>query len=100
MMDNELFMGEIENYNCDGLCIQEFCSEKYTHMIKHNLLGLKLVLGFCKKHGKEIEDKLWNKFETDKRMKKINLTEFRKLFLKKPVSQQNCSLLVSLTCTH
>ena len=60
-MDDEVFMSKIVNYNCDGLCVHEFCGSKYTHSTRQTINGMKIVLGFCKEHAKEFEDYIWNK---------------------------------------
>jgi hypothetical protein len=57
----KLFMNEIINYNCDGLCIQESCSERYTHSTIQKINGVNVVLGFCKKHAKEFEDYIFKR---------------------------------------
>jgi len=49
-------MMAIELYNCDGLCIQEFCSKRYTRMTTQTVRGMKLILGFCDKHAEEFEN--------------------------------------------
>ena len=59
MNDDELFMSKIQNYNCDGLCSEKYCSERYTHFFTQELNGLKLIIAFCKKHAQIYEDNLW-----------------------------------------
>ncbi len=49
-------MDKIINYNCDGLCIEETCSDKYTHSQTIELNTLSLVVGFCEEHSK-----VWDK---------------------------------------
>ncbi len=51
-------MNEIENYNCQGLCVQQFCNERYTHMTTIKLYELDLVLGMCKKHAEEFDNNI------------------------------------------
>ena len=51
-------MEEITNHNCEGLCCEEFCDEKQTHCTRKTINGLKVVLGFCKKHSEQYEDNL------------------------------------------
>ena len=46
-------MNKIQNYNCDGLCIEKYCSERYEYFEEVELNGMKVLLGFCKKHSKK-----------------------------------------------
>ena len=49
-------MSKIANYNCDGLCIEEYCSDRYTHFTTQKINGMGLVLGFCEKHMEDFEN--------------------------------------------
>lgn len=44
-------MEDIDNYNCEGMCAEKHCSNKYTKhtAITHN--GLKLFVCLCDKHA-------------------------------------------------
>ncbi|VVB71139.1 Uncharacterised protein [uncultured archaeon] len=48
-------MEKIVNYNCDGICIEETCSQKYTRHTTYELKGMKLKFAFCEKHAEEFE---------------------------------------------
>ena len=52
-------MERITNDNCQGLCIQEYCSAPYTYYTKIILNGMRLVIGLCKKHAEEFETNGW-----------------------------------------
>ena len=47
-------MGKIENFNCDGLCSEKFCSKKYTYFIEKELGGMKVLINLCENHYEEI----------------------------------------------
>ena len=47
---------KIQNYNCDGLCIQQCCSKRYTHHTTHIINGMELHLGFCEEHADEYDN--------------------------------------------
>lgn len=49
-------MEKIQNYNCEGLCVEENCDEKYTHFCKKKVNGIKVILAFCRKHAEEFEE--------------------------------------------
>jgi len=49
-------MDKIYNYNCDGMCCEEFCSKRYTHSTRRTLHGMNIVLGFCEEHANEFEN--------------------------------------------
>ena len=51
-----MYMEEIANYNCDGLCIEITCDVKYTHHTIKKINGMNITLGFCKKHSEEFEN--------------------------------------------
>lgn len=40
-------MGEIENYNFEGLCQEEYCDKKYTHVIWERINNRKYALLLC-----------------------------------------------------
>lgn len=48
---------EIQNYNCDGMCCEEICSERYTHSTIIKIRGMNLVIAFCKEHAEEYNNK-------------------------------------------
>lgn len=54
-------MQQIENYNFDGLCAENFCSKRYTHYRIIELEGMKIIIALCEKHAEKYLDKL---FET------------------------------------
>ena len=54
-------MQEIENYNCDGLCQEKYCSERYTHFTTIEICGLKIIISLCKKHAEE-----WDNYQDEK----------------------------------
>jgi len=54
-------MGEIENFNCEGLCQEALCKEKYTHALWFYLCEYRISTLFCKSHYDLIELKLINK---------------------------------------
>lgn len=51
-------MEKIKNYNCDGLCVQLFCSKRYTHHTKLAINNMFLELGFCEEHSEQYENNL------------------------------------------
>jgi hypothetical protein len=54
-------MGIIENFNCDGLCSEKYCSNKYTHFAEKEINGLKILIFLCEKHyEKFLEGRLKN----------------------------------------
>ncbi len=61
-------MDEIENYNCEGMCCQAHCDEKYTHFLNRELYGLKLHFAFCKNHSEIVEQFIW-RTKSDKKIK-------------------------------
>ena len=48
-------MQEIDKYNCDGLCVQRYCDERYTKFTTKEINGVELHLAFCDKHAEEFE---------------------------------------------
>lgn len=50
-------MNKIQNFNCEGMCIEEICDKKYTQYIIMEINGMKLNLSFCDKHAEEFEQK-------------------------------------------
>ncbi len=63
-------MQKIENYNCEGLCIQAYCDSKYTHFTNQKIHGVKLNLCFCEKHAIEFENNFIDSFLTHKKESK------------------------------
>ena len=51
-------MNDIENYNCDRMCISENCNEESTKFILHEVNKMKVHLVFCDKHAEIFENKL------------------------------------------
>ena len=49
-------MEKIDNYNCDGLCIEKSCDKRYTHFTNRIINGVELHLSFCRKHANEYEE--------------------------------------------
>lgn len=49
-------MEKIQNYNCDGMCIQQSCSKKYTRMTTQKIKNIEVVLGFCDEHAEHFEN--------------------------------------------
>lgn len=43
-------MGKIEKFNCEGLCQQQYCDQKYTHVLQFELEGFVFNLMLCEKH--------------------------------------------------
>lgn len=43
-------MPKIENFNCDGICNEKACSDKYTHFIPIRINEIDLIILFCEKH--------------------------------------------------
>ena len=54
--DNQFFVRKIQNYNCEGLCIETMCNNKYTHSVVKVINGMKCILSFCELHAKMYED--------------------------------------------
>ena len=52
-------MSGIQNYNCDAMCCQRYCSERYTHFCEIVLNGVELHLAMCEKHAEEFEENAW-----------------------------------------
>ena len=44
-------MNKIANYNCEGMCIEKCCNQKYTRYIIKKINGMNVMLGFCDKHA-------------------------------------------------
>ena len=47
---------EISKYNFDGLCSNEYCSEKYTHVLYTRIYEMPVIIPLCEKHAIELED--------------------------------------------
>ena len=47
-------MAKIDNYNCEGMCQEECCDAKYTHIIWMTMSGFKFCQLFCEKHYDEM----------------------------------------------
>jgi hypothetical protein len=48
-------MEQIEKYNCEGLCMEQFCGERYTRFRIIEVFGMKLTFSFCDKHAEQFE---------------------------------------------
>ena len=48
-------MEKIENYNCEGMCIQKECSNKHIYSTTAIINGIEVVLMFCEKHALEYD---------------------------------------------
>jgi hypothetical protein len=46
----------IINYNCDGLCVQEFCSNKPTRFAKAIIHSVPIIISLCEKHAEQFDD--------------------------------------------
>lgn len=49
-------MQKIGNYNCEGMCIEKCCSQRYTHFMTLKINEIELVLSFCKEHSEVFEN--------------------------------------------
>ena len=49
-------MEDIVNFNCDGLCIQKHCDQKYTKYTNQKINGMEIGLAFCEKHADEFTE--------------------------------------------
>lgn len=58
-----VIFGDITNYNCDGMCAQEFCSKRYTKCIVIKMNGVPLHIAVCDEHAGEIEKRSWEESE-------------------------------------
>ena len=65
-------MQDIVNYNCDGLCIQKYCSKKYTKMTNQEINNVDVVLGFCEDHAEEFENSPHQNLKGGAMMKELN----------------------------
>lgn len=52
---------DIVNFNFDGMCNEESCSEKYTKYTFLILNGVQIVIALCDKHAEEM-DKVSKKY--------------------------------------
>ena len=52
----DIITSEIIKHNCDGLCSQEYCSDKATRFFKMNINNQKLFIPLCDKHSSIIEN--------------------------------------------
>jgi len=46
----------IENNNCQDLCDNAYCSEKYTHFEKVFINGMEIIITLCKEHAEEFDN--------------------------------------------
>ena len=54
-------MGIIDNFNCEGICQEAYCNNKYTHILWLTMDEFKFSVLFCEKHYDEIVLKLIDK---------------------------------------
>ena len=52
-------MQDIDNHNCAGLCSENYCSEVETQYMTINIHGMYFMIGFCKKHAEEFENRIF-----------------------------------------
>ncbi len=58
-------MEKIQNHNFKGMCIEKFCSNKYTHVSNRVVNGMDIVLCFCKEHSERFESVEFQRFFKD-----------------------------------
>jgi hypothetical protein len=49
-------MNNIENYNCEGMCVEETCNNRYTKHTSLKLNGMKVHILLCEKHAEQFEN--------------------------------------------
>ena len=54
-------MKKIDNYNCEGMCIEKGCSKKYTEITHVKINGMDIIFTFCKQHAGVYEAFDWVK---------------------------------------
>ena len=47
---------KIANFNFEGMCSEEKCSDKYTQVAYLTLNGVKLIIPVCDKHAGEMDE--------------------------------------------
>lgn len=47
-------MGLIENFNCEGLCQEEYCQEKYTYVFWFSINGFRFGALLCERHYNDL----------------------------------------------
>ncbi len=74
-------MSKIENYNCEGLCSEEFCDKRYTHFYNFEIGNIKVLIPFCYEH--------YEKFHLFKTCKSFNYNSLQNNYdkLKMEISQ-------------
>jgi hypothetical protein len=51
-------MAKIENFNCEGLCQNQFCDCKYTHSILLKVKDIEFFVLLCEEHYNELQNKI------------------------------------------
>lgn len=59
-------MEQIINHNCAGLCSEMYCNQIEEEFLQVNLYGMIFLIGFCKKHAIQFDEKITN--EVKRRM--------------------------------
>lgn len=54
--------GLIVNFNCDGMCSQKTCNQRYTHFITKNIDGMDLFIPLCQRHYNQIMDNYFKNY--------------------------------------
>ena len=63
-------MEEIDNFNCAGLCSQQYCSEIESNFLMLDVNGMIIFVSFCLKHSEEYDKRrgeALNKYLEEKR---------------------------------
>jgi len=50
-------MSKIDNFNCEGMCQEQCCNEKYTHFLMVEIDGMVFSILLCEKHHEQLENK-------------------------------------------
>ena len=56
-------MDKIANYNCEGMCVEEFCGAAPTHFTKKNINGISIFLSLCEEHSNQYEASSYKSFK-------------------------------------
>ena len=79
-------MQKITRDNCKDLCHHQFCGKAYTHYEERYFFGVPIIMKFCEKHARQIEDmyeimiknkpenmkRAYKEYEFNKMLEKIN----------------------------
>lgn len=56
-------MNKIQNYNCDGMCHQEYCDKRYTDYEVVIIHDMETHIALCDEHAEEWEENRFKKGE-------------------------------------